>query len=383
MIYDIVCPLCMERYPANNVLFRHNVLNLTANGQDMEAFRAVDPYLQAYNTKHGIEKRQPPRPKVVDPAYVPEQDRRYSPEGLLTGVHSAAGYVLEDRICPYCHNKLYTNAGRMPMQQMSIIGYTRSGKTTFEAAMIFQLTKDGIGCINNTLNEYGQVDEVVKQNIEILMHGDPARPETQQVSSSESWTATQGYHGPYIFALAQGADVPPVSLAFYDLPGEHFRAAPDMVARNASYIGTAQTCLVLIDLENISSISFVMNSVLTKFGAKMKQNNVNVALVLYKVDQIGASINGLNTVPAPLDLRGHKPIDLKRVDADSDAILKFIVSKDYNLQGAYNSVSSELGKDNVRFFTAQAFDSSGRFMPRGCDVPLLWSFARQGLYPHT
>lgn len=383
MIYDIVCPLCMKRYPANNVLFRHNVVNLAANGRTVEDYREIDPYLQAYSQTHGIDRRQPARPKVVDPAYVPEQERRYSPEGLLTGVRSGAGYILEERVCPYCHNKLYANAGRMPMQQMSIIGYTHSGKTTFEAAMVYQLTKDGIGCINNTLNEYGQVDEVVAQNIRILMNGDPARPESQQVVSSESWNATQGYHGPYIFALAQGAEIPPVSLAFYDLPGEHFRSNPGMIEKNAQYIGTAQTCLVLIDLENISGASFVIDSVLRMFGEPMKQNQVNVALVLYKVDQIGMAVNGAYHIPAPLDLRGHKPLDLVHVDADSDAILKFIVSKDYNLQGAYNKISSAFGSENVRFFTAQAFDSSGRFMPRGCDIPLLWSFAKQGLYPHT
>lgn len=390
MLFDIVCPLCMKRYPANSVVFRHNAVNLDATGNDLARYRGEDRYLQAYYTTHGIAKGSAIRMKVVDPAYFPEQDKVYS-DGLLVGLRNRNGYQMEDRVCPYCHNKLYTSAGRMPMQQMAIVGASHSGKTTFEAAMIYQLRRDGIGCINNTLNEQGQIDDVVERNIEILMRGDPdriangtmdGRP-VERVRASSGWSATENYHGPYIFSLTPGAEAQPLALAFYDLPGEHFRTNIQMISQKAPYIATARTCLCLVDLADIGTVSDVITALSSNFGTKMKQNDVNLALVLYKADQLEQAVEGIAKAMTPLTFQPHQPIDMHRIDASSEQLLKFVASRDYRLEGTYNAISDMLGRENVRLFMAQSFDEFGNFAPRGCDLPLLWSFARQGLYPQT
>ena len=85
----------------------------------------------------------------------------------------------------------------------------------------------------------------------------------------------------------------------------------------------------------------------------------------------------------PLTFQPHQPIDMRRIDASSEQLLKFVASRDYRLEGTYNAISDMLGRENVRLFMAQSFDEFGNFAPRGCDLPLLWSFARQGLYPQT
>lgn len=379
MGYEIICPLCLARFPANDVVFRHNDVGLRANGGNPEALRGPDAYLQAYNTRHVINHATDRLLRVVDPAFVPERARRYE-DGLLTGVRSR-GYLLEDRLCPFCHNKLPVNAGRLPMQLMSIIGYTHSGKTTFEAAMIQQLRQNGFSCVDNTLDEYGNPDETVQQNINILSYGDPARFEAPQVQGSKSWHSTEGYHGPYVFALGAPRAAGSTLLTFYDLPGEHFRSHPELISRNAAYIGSAQTCLLFIDLNDIASVSFVINMVLTRFGNDMKRNGISMALVLYKADQLLDVIHGNYTIPVPQQLSGGAPLDMARLDTDSTSIRRFIAERDFNIQTAYTTVCHEIGEANIRFFIAQAFDEDGHFAPQGCDLPILWSLARQGLYP--
>ena len=182
----------MKRYPANNVVFRHSDAGLRAAGRDLKEYRVPDVYRQAYNANHAIPVTNAVDLKVVDPAYFPEEDKAYT-DGLLTALRCGEGYSMSERICPFCHNKLYAGAGSMPMQQMAIIGGSNSGKTTFEAAMIYQLTNSGIGCINNTLNDKGGIDASVENNINILLRGSQQRLEKLQQGGVPEWSATENY----------------------------------------------------------------------------------------------------------------------------------------------------------------------------------------------
>lgn len=395
-MYEILCPQCMKRYRANNVVFRHNIQKLKGLVGNVAPYFCNDPYRTAFRASRddisGSGQAEETRgtfledessrafmdAKTVDPAYLDEQNKVYQ-DGLLVGVRSA-GYQLDQRCCPFCHNNLYTNAGRMPLQQLSIIGYTTAGKTTFEAAMMYQLIQDGLGCVNNTLDSDGLLNDEVQRNIEVLKKGDPANPNTVRMSSAVSWKGTEQYHGPYIYALYPEGQAP-TSIAFYDMPGEAFQKEPGRVRKRAAYIGTAQTCFLLVDLKNIDSVTIVINAVMNQFGEEMRANGVNVAVVLYKMDQMSQAIRDTNHVPEPLNLSNGKPVNLSLVDANSEAIRHFAVETNPNLNSAYRALAGLLGEDHIRFFTAQTFDGDGTFHPRGCDVPLLWSFARQGLYP--
>ena len=399
MLYDIICPLCTRRFAANDVVFRHSAAGVNSVNADVADYRGTDYYMQAFNTRTGI-KQNAVRMRAVDPAYFREQDKIYSND-LLVGLHSELGYRIDERICPYCHNKLFAGAGRLPMQLMSIIGSTHAGKTTFEAAMIYQLGRDGIGCTNNTLDEFGNRDDVVEQNIRILMRGDPERrrdvaqeetiralswgqaaPQAPGQNNKDNWHATEQYNGPYIFSLSPGQGATAVNLAFYDLPGEHFRTQVEMIRRRAPYIATAKTCICMLDLTNLEASEYVVSTLHSSgFGEEMRANQVNMALVLYTADQLNQYIEGLTRVVSPTVVKPGAPIDLTKIEADSAQLLRFVVPRNPKLQSLYNAISEMLGDQNVRLFTAQAYDEAGNFAPRGCDIPLLWSFARQGLYP--
>ncbi len=381
MLYDIICPLCMKRYPANNVVFRHSDAGLRAAGRDLKEYRVPDVYRQAYNANHAIPVSNAVDLKVVDPAYFPEEDKAYT-DGLLTALRCGEGYSMSERICPFCHNKLYAGAGSMPMQQMAIIGGSNSGKTTFEAAMIYQLTNSGIGCINNTLNDKGGIDASVENNINILLRGSQQRLEKLQQGGVPEWSATENYHGPYIFQISPGQGSVPFALAFYDLPGEQFKNNITMVQRRAPYIATAKTCLCLVDLNDISTVTDVIAALSSHFGQEMKANGVNLALVLYKADLLSQAVDGITKVVTPMRIGTGMPVDMNQIEFASKQLERFVVKKEGRLMGAYNAICSLLGAENVRLFIAQSFDENGNFDPRGCEVPLLWSLARQGIYPH-
>ena len=70
-----------------------------------------------------------------------------------------------------------------------------------------------------------------------------------------------------------------------------------------------------------------------------------------------------------------------QIEIASKKLENFVISRDGRLQGAYSAICAMLGEKNVRLFMAQAFNDDGDFDPCGCEVPLLWSLARQGLYP--
>ena len=380
MLYDIICPMCMQRYPANNVVFRHSETELKAMGRDPRAYLTSDVYRQAYYASHAIPAAQTTGFKVVDPAYFHEQDKEYH-DGLLTGVRCGAGYLMRERVCPYCHNSLYAGAGRMPLQQMSIIGGTQAGKTTFEAAMIYQLMQLGIGCTNNTLNEAGGVDKVVENNIQILLKDSSGELGKLQQGATPEWGSTTDYHGPYIYQIATGFS-DPFALAFYDLPGEDFRLNIGRVKNRAPYIGIAQTCLCLIDLANIDTIADVISALNVHFAEEMKNHRVNFALVLYKADRLYKETE-VKKVIEPITLGAKSPVDMAQIDFGSMQLEKFVLTTNVRLQGAYNSICAMLGEENVRLFVARSFDDGGAFSPSGCEVPLLWSLAKQGLYPKS
>lgn len=380
MLFDIVCPFCMARFAANNVVFRHNERDLRAAGRPVEEYRCADPYRKAYFARHGLPAGGAQDNRVVDPGYLPEECKTYS-EGLLIRLRCAEGYQMEERLCPFCHSRLYASAGRLPMQQMAIIGATNSGKTTFEAAMIHQMTRSGMGCINNTLDETGRLDNVVQENVQLLLKRSGQRLGKLNQPDAGEWGATENYHGPYIFSVAPGGGAAAFSLAFYDLPGEHFRNNINLIKLRAPYIASAKTCLCLIDLNNIASVTAVIGALNTNFGDEMKRNGVNLALVLYKADLLYEAVNDIREVVQPLTVAAGAPLDMTQIEVASKKLENFVIKKDDILRGAYHAICSLLGEDNVRLFMAQAFDEEGGFAPRGCEVPLLWSLARQGLYP--
>lgn len=382
MLHDIICPLCMKRFPANNVVFRHSDAGLRAAGRDLQAYRVPDIYRKAYYARHAIPVADAMELKTVDPAYFPEEEKFYS-DGLLTSLRCAEGYTMSDQVCPFCHGKLYAGAGSMPMQQMAIIGGSNSGKTTFEAAMIYQLTRSGIGCINNTLNGKGGIDSAVENNIRILRKGSQEKLEKLQQGAVSEWSATENYHGPYIFQITPGQGSDSFALAFYDLPGEQFRNDIEMVRRRAPYIATAKTCLCLVDLNDITTVTDVIAALSTHFGHGMKENGVNLALVLYKADLLSRAVDGITQVVTPMQIAANAPVDMNLIEYASKQLEQFVVAREGHLKGAYASICALLGAENVRLFIAQAFDENGDFDPRGCEVPLLWSLARQGIYPHT
>lgn len=372
MLYDIICPKCGQRYGPNSVVFRHNRDSLNALGFGQDYYLDQDWYISYFNGTHENKEEDRNLMKVVDPAFVAESNCHYQ-DGLLVGVRSSAGYELSERLCPFCHCALHRSAGRLPLQQMAIIGYTNAGKSTYEAALLRQFHDNGIGLVTETLDKKGRIDNTLMENLHYL---------EGSVLGDAPLGNTGNFNGPYIYQFAHSSLAQPFALAFYDLPGEAFRNRPLDVVSNAPYIGTAQTCLMLLDLKDLPNIHFVFDTLLTYFQQQLITNRANIALVLYKADQLHEVIAS-NRLPPMMNVRAGKPVDFNEVDIKSQQILKFIVYQNPDLQAAYHTITGALGNDNVRFFLAQAYDSEGKFNPSGCDVPLLWSLARQGVYPHT
>lgn len=370
-LHEIFCPYCMRKYPANNVVFRRPVKkNGSGTGIDTSDY-AIDPYIVRYNAQF-FEDMPANLPKTVDPAYVPYVDgnREYDVSGMLTGLKDIDGdqSMLTTRICPYCHNNINSLAGTKKHHIISVVGFKGSGKTTYESALIYALRQDHFGCINVSKNDH---PNALEDGIQALRDG-------------EEVNSTQAKEGPFHYQVSFGDESATNFLMnMVDLPGEKFVNSAALEFSGQA-IPASDTCVFLVDLENSSTACSVLGSLISNFRKELERGNVNIAVVLYKADKL---LKMFPDVPDFLTFRQERdytncaPIDMERIEKNSNDILRYVVQKDAMLDSLNTSLHSyNIPNENIRWFAAFS-TQKGKLAPNNVEEPLLWSLARKGIYP--
>ncbi len=368
--FDFICPQCFRPVGPNNVVFRR-----LSQGEGEEL--TVDPYVYQYEFQRGNPGYAVPSFGYIDPACLTPSKRIYR-DHLLTGVvddnaGAISGATLTQRLCPYCHAPLHESAGRQESHIVAVTGFTGTGKTTYEAALLSQLLDGPMGLIN------GNGDRTLERNIEKLRR-DP----------KSDWDATDSYLGPYIYdctspVLDQSSkkgERKHFSLMFYDLPGEKFSNYSE-IQRNGQHIVSADTCIFLIDIQNPESAIQVFHNIATNFITGKKKLPMNLALLIYKSDQMGElreKIPNFSTIMGYRNYSAGAPVDEAGILEVHKQICQYVVANNERLCQLERAVLGVVEPDQVRWFIASALQQE-KFQPYNCDEPLLWSLARLGLYP--
>lgn len=361
-LYPVFCPHCMATFQANNVVFRKPA---RPDGKDY----VDDPYIQMYNNYYF--KRQETRlPRTIDPAYIEsESDKRYDSDGMIISVRDVEGDNMEasDRICPYCHNRLVGKAGKMPSHVLSVVGFKGSGKTTYEAALIAALGMDHVGCLNLSVcsNPSSIDDNIVRMR------------------KNEDVNSTEIEEGPFHYQITfNHPGTQDFLLNMVDLPGEYFKGV-DAIRKIGQAIPKSDTCIFLVDLENMAEANRVFGALVGNYGDQLKSGRVNVAVVLYKADRL---MKAFPKTPEFLTFRQQRdyadcaPVNLERVKSNHDQIVRFVVDRDPTLSSLYTSLRNSIPENNLRWFAAFS-KQNGRFALNNVEEPLLWSLAMKKMYP--
>lgn len=370
-LHEIFCPYCMRKYPANNVVFRRPILrDGTGENIDKRDY-AEDPYIEKYNAQFS-EKMPTNLPKTVDPAYVPFEDdyREYNNAGMLIALKDIDGdnSMLTARICPYCHNYINSLSGTEKHHIISVVGFMGSGKTTYESALIYALRQDHFGCINASECRNANA---LEDGIDALLRG-------------EEVNSTQAKEGPFHYQITFGNSAATNFLmSMVDLPGEKFSESNALKTVGRA-IPASDTCVFLVDLENSSKACSVLGSLITNYRNKLTAGNVNIAVVLYKADKLlkmFPDVPEFLTFRQERDYTGCAPVNLERIEKNSNEILKYVVRHDAMLDSLNTSLhSNNIPDENIRWFAAFS-TQKGKLAPNNVEEPLLWSLARKGMYP--
>lgn len=368
--YDIICPKCFQRFGPNNVVFRRVD---RAEGEEL----MVDPYVYHYEFQRGNPGYALRSYGYVDPAQLSPSKRVYR-DRLLTGVvddnaGAMSGVTLTQRLCPFCHAPLHESAGRQPTHVVSVTGFTGAGKTTYEAALLYQLLRGPMGLIN------GNGDCALERNIKKLQEG-----------AGRDWDTTDTYLGPYVYDCTSPLADPNqkkghrkrFSLVFYDLPGEKFSDYSE-IDRNGRHIVHSDTCIFLVDLQNPGPAIQVFHNIATNFITGKQKLELNLALLLYKSDQMGElreCIFNFSGLLGARDYSSGQSVDEEAIRNTDNQIREYLIKNDPRLAQLQNAVLGVVDPEQARWFVASALQQ-GQFQPYNCDEPLLWSLARRGLYP--
>lgn len=362
-LYPIFCPYCMKTYPANNVVFRKKRTENISSYDFLD-----DPYLQYYNET--FRKKKPTYlPRTIDPAYILSEDEKLYERGMLVGVRDVEGdhQIATERLCPYCHNPLIRLAGTMKTHVLSVVGFKGSGKTTYESTLLDVMETDHIGVLNCS-----ECDNptVLNDNIPLIRAG-------QAVNS------TQAEEGPFHYQITFNKEhAESFILNMVDLPGEYFNN-PNSIGTAGEAIPNSDTCIFLVDLKQLEEAKKVFGTLVSNYRTRLLSGRVNVAVVLYKADQL---IKRFPQIPTFLsfrqkrDYRDSAPIKMAQIDANSEAIIKYIVQKDEWLGALHTALSQNIPVANLRWFAAFSMDN-GVYAPNNVEEPLLWSLALKGMYP--
>lgn len=234
---DIVCPFCMERFPAWELEFRST--SVDEEGIKGYAREVDEKYVKFWKDVHRATQNEEQnfvlnvsdRENVVEvrlwnDTWVPNtiEYHPFIEEKPIWQVRDKFGNIASQRICPYCHNDLPNVIGQSPNYIISMMGNTSSGKTVYLSRLLLSLLKNGL------LPKWGLTVDIIytdpnapKTRPAIIAHlqnmFEGRGPDSKNKSAGKLADATRiTYMYPIILKLQKGRENTLVTL--FDFPGE-------------------------------------------------------------------------------------------------------------------------------------------------------------------
>lgn len=383
--FEIVrCPYCFREFRYNSAVFRGTTL-----GQN-----GLDPYLKAYHIANGKVAYNEITNDYIDlanPAFKNLQ-RRYGDNQRIVGVENpdpSRTTMLEQRLCPYCHNELLTTFGQERTKYIAVVGVPASGKTTYLAAVNDSMRNQG--------GTWYSLDSDASKLLDKITHN-------YRLNLPESRIATRDVQGPYFYSMDfdRGAQSERNHVVFFDIPGEFYTDRKKMTEKLRSFLECADGIIFIVNaaeevehdeamLEDAGQELVSVDNILGAFSEIPFLKTKNVAIIINKIDKVKSELkvdNLVSWVPEP----AGAAIDTAQIDLYSDRILGLMLGDGSNMstptQQAMNRyvkhIQNAFGPESRLFATSllvENKDGSFTFQSRGAETPFLWLLAKSGAFP--
>lgn len=367
--FDVRCPYCFEQLRYNDAVFRCK----SGDEQDDKYLKSYHAHLEERDTQNILYGFVDP----ADPKYS-SYKREFDDGCYLTGIEnpdkSTKGF-LNERLCPYCHNKLLNRFGRVPAKYIAVIGVPGSGKTTYLAS------------INEMMRE--RITESFS-----WINMDPNNHELEHIANlyakGSIGAATKGVQGPYLREL--GINKNKTDIVFLDIPGECYVNEEMLTERIVNYVKYSDGLIFVVNaaetVEN-NGETVLARTIDTVLGM-LRKNNIPkkpTAIILNKVDLVKKALvdrNGLIDFFPPIT---SDAVDMNAVKEKSEKVINFMLKRggdganiQANLRGYVNNIIRDFGED-CRVFATRLVLENHLVPNQGFDTPFLWLLAKVGVFP--
>ena len=374
----VKCPFCFKELTYNNAVFR------CTTGE-----KAVDKYLKEYqaiacgNTAFEREDF-----RFIDPAFLRKNQIETDKDGYIVNVEDpdpSATYALEQRLCPYCHNKLIRSFGKKKTKYIAVVGVTNCGKTTFLSAVNASLRNRSWTWESLDYNQNMPLEDVTDMYVN---------------NSDSAKVATREIQGPYYYELeCSSADKKTTydnHIVFLDVPGE-FYSNPDKLSTALKlYLSAVDGIIFIINAaEGIDSPNngkiVNANNILQAFGQQGIDGKKKVAIVFNKLDLVTGHL-GITQMSDFLAESTGDAVDTALVNQRSERIISLMLAEGQvqnptqNRLSVYmNRIQQAFGSSCKMFATSLVLEDKEaekfHFRPQGAETPFLWLLSEIGAFP--
>ncbi len=374
----VKCPFCFKELTYNNAVFR------CETGE-----KKIDKYLKEYQARAcGNLAFEREDFGFIDPAFLKKSQIELDDEGRIIKVDDpdpSVTYPLEQRLCPYCHNKLIRNFGKKKTKYIAVVGVTNSGKTTFLSA------------VNASLRNRDWTWESLdyKQNL-------PLEDVTNMYINNQASAkvATREIQGPYYYELECSSNEKKEDyenhIVFLDVPGE-FYCNPDKLSNALKlYLSSVDGIIFIInaaegvDMANNGRVVNV-NDILQAFGQQGIEGNKKVAIVFNKLDLITNQL-GITQMSDFLSEPTDDKVDTAAVNQRSERIVSLMLAEGQvqnptqeRLSAYMNRIKRAFGNSYKIFASSLVLEDKENgtfhFRTQGAETPFLWLLSEIGAFP--
>lgn len=371
--FDVRCPYCFEQLRYNDAVFR------CKSGTEQK-----DEYLKSYKAHLEDRDAQDLLYDFVDPA-----DPRYSnykrnfEDGCyLTGIEDpdkgTKGF-LNERLCPYCHNKLLKRFGRAPAKYIAVIGVPGSGKTTYLASINEMMRKRS----TESFSWINMDSENRDHSLEAI---------ARMYAEGSIGAATQSVQGPYFRELEINKNK--TDIVFLDIPGECYIDKERLTERIVDYVKYSDGLIFIVNAAETveNNGEEVLGKTVDKVLGILRENDIPkkpTAIMLNKVDKVKSALVHRDSLGDFFPPITSDAVDMRAVERKSADIIHSMLwhggdgdgaDIQANLRGYVNNIIRDFGED-CRVFATRLVLENHLVLNQGFDTPFLWLLAKMGVFP--
>ncbi len=354
-IYTARCPFCFKKLKTNNVVFEKEI---ETNTED----NILKAYYEENNKFYASAYRS-----FIDPCRINKKNfcKDINNKSIIAGIISPSEEtrkVYNQKLCPYCHNRLISSFATERTKYISVIGLTGSGKTAYLSAANASLS------FRNFL--WSSIDDESNKTLNDTTYA--------YMNDANIEIATQNIQGPYFYSIRTDKEKNiDTNIIFYDIPGEFYEKKLLLNDTIKKYLLFSDGIVFVINAaDDVQNQSMRVNSILTTLYDIGIRKNKKIAIVLNKLDKlfsITPSFIGKYMIKSE-----DKRINLDTIKAKSDAIKGLLLSNNSCIDGTLKTVikriNDQFGSDSCVFASSIINEKNGqkRFTYSGSEIPILW-----------